>query len=331
MILGDITRTDYRLPSLSKWHKNRETLRESKSIADDPDTPLSGSKNIFCNIFKHTIDRKTFICYTYNMDNINVQLGKLVRKLREELEISQDELAVKLDVPRPAISQIESGQRKISADELLKLSKVLNVPLGQLMGVEPFPKVSIARDASNTTYRANREEIRISVPQKNISKFQEVLLYILNKIGSKPNIGETVLYKLLYFIDFNFFEKYEEQLIGATYIKNHYGPTPVEFKKLIDKMIEHKEVERVKSGYFSFPQTKYLPIRLPDLAKLSARELEVIDQVLNRLSDMNATQISEYSHKDVPWMTTEEGQKIEYEAVFYRTPEYSVREYGKTI
>jgi hypothetical protein len=73
--------------------------------------------------------------------------------------------------------------------------------------------------------------IRINIPQKNIGKFKEVLLYILNKIGSKPNIGETVIYKLLYFIDLNYYEKYEEQLIGATYIKNHHGPTLKEFKK----------------------------------------------------------------------------------------------------
>ena len=75
-------------------------------------------------------------------------------------------------------------------------------------------------------------QIRISDPQKNLEKFKEVFLYILNKVGSKPNIGETVIYKLLYFIDFNFYEKYEEQLIGAAYLKNRFGPTPVEFKKI---------------------------------------------------------------------------------------------------
>ena len=32
-------------------------------------------------------------------------------------------------------------------------------------------------------------------------------------------------------------------------------------------------------------------------------------------------------HNDVPWLTTENGKAIEYEAVFYRTPAYSVREY----
>ena len=65
----------------------------------------------------------------------------------------------------------------------------------------------------------------------------------LGKVGAKPNVGETVLYKLLYFIDFNYYEKYEEQLIGATYIKNHHGPTPIEFQAIVNEMIEKKEIE----------------------------------------------------------------------------------------
>jgi uncharacterized phage-associated protein len=171
--------------------------------------------------------------------------------------------------------------------------------------------------------------MRISVPQKNLQKFKEVLLYILNKVGAKENIGETVIYKLLYFIDFDFYEKYEEQLIGATYIKNKYGPTPVEFAKIVEKMIEGKEIEKVKSEYFNFPQTKYLPRRKPDLMNLKANEIEVIDDVLNRLSEMNGSQISAYSHNDLPWMTTADGETIDYESVFYRTPPYSVRAYAE--
>jgi uncharacterized phage-associated protein len=63
------------------------------------------------------------------------------------------------------------------------------------------------------------------------------------------------------------------------------------------------------------------------LSKLKANEIDVIDSVLNKLSDMNASQISDFSHNDVPWLTTEDGGVIEYEAVFYRTSPYSVREY----
>ena len=140
-----------------------------------------------------------------------------------------------------------------------------------------------------------------------------------------------MIYKLLYFIDFDFYEKYEEQLIGATYMKNKYGPTPVEFKKIIDKMSKDKEVEKVKSNFFAYPQTKYLPLRKPDLSKFKTNEIEVIDDVLNKLSDMTAAQISAYSHNDVPWLTTEDRKIIEYESVFYRTPPYSLRGYGEDI
>ena len=176
-----------------------------------------------------------------------------------------------------------------------------------------------------------KPQIRINVPAKNLEKFKEILLYILAKVGSKPNIGETVIYKLLYFIDFDYYEKYEEQLIGATYIKNKHGPTPIEFKKIVDKMIKDKEIEKIKSTYFSFPQTKYFPLRKPDLSELKANEMELIEQVLCKLSDMNAIQISEYSRNDVPWLTTENEKEIEYESVFYRTAPYSVREYRDGI
>ena len=49
---------------------------------------------------------------------------------------------------------------------------------------------------------------------------------------------------------------------------------------------------------------------------MKGNEIKIIDDVLDRLSDMNARQISDYSHNDVPWLTTEEGKAIEYEAVF---------------
>src|SRR4030067_251214 len=229
-------------------------------------------------------------------------------------------------ISRPAVSQIESGERKISADELQKLSHIFHVSVDNLLNPVKEPEVHLHKGKEEKTAKP---QMRISVPQKNLQKFKEVLLYILNKVGAKENIGETVIYKILYFIDFDFYEKYEEQLVGATYIKNKYGPTPVEFVKIVDRMIKDQEVEKVKSEYFKLQQTKYLPRGKPDLTKLTATEIEVIDDVLNRLSDMNASQISAYSHGDVPWVTTNDGEAIEYEAVFYRTPPYSVRAYAE--
>jgi len=254
---------------------------------------------------------------------MRTRIGARIKELRSEKGISQERLAELLDVSRPTISQMESGERKISAEELDALAEIFNISADSLLNREEEPKVILQKV---TRDRRPRSRIRINVPQKSVEKLKEVLLYILNKVGSKPNVGETVIYKLLYFIDFDFYEKYEEQLVGATYVKNNYGPTPLEFQKVVEQMAD-RELVRVKSTYFSFPQTKYLPLRKPDLTKLRANEIEVIDSVLNRLSDMNASQISEYSHDDVPWLTAEDGGIIEYESAFYRVAPYSVREY----
>jgi transcriptional regulator with XRE-family HTH domain len=266
---------------------------------------------------------KMFLGGFSDMNDISKAIGKRIKELRNERGISQQNLADQLGLNRSTISQIEGGERKITAEELLKLSEFLDVSCESLLGAKKEPEVILAKEKTAT----GKQELRISVPQKKVAKLKEVLLYILNRVGSKPNIGETVIYKLLYFIDFDFYEKYEEQLIGATYIKNKYGPTPREFKKIVDKMIEDEEIERVESKYHKYPQIKYLPRREPDLSMLTANELILIDEVLNRLSNMNATQISDYSHSDVPWLATENNKAIEYEYVFYRASPYTVREY----
>jgi transcriptional regulator with XRE-family HTH domain len=256
------------------------------------------------------------------------QLGRKIRELRVQNEISQEQLAEKLGISRSAISQIENGERKVCADELVKLSRIFGISVDGLLDLKKEPVVVLKKHKKK---RQQRADIRISVPQKSVRKFKEVLLYILNEVGSKPNIGETVIYKLLYFIDFDFYEKYEEQLIGATYKKNRYGPTPVEFAEIIKLMLKEKEIEKVRSKYFEYPQRKYLPLKKADLSRFKAHEIELIDDVLNRLSDMNASDISNYSHNDIPWITTEDGAVIEYEAVFYRTAPYSVRQYTEDV
>lgn len=255
------------------------------------------------------------------------KLGAKIKKTRKSLGLSQERVAKTLGINRVAISQIENGDRKISAEEVAKLSKFFNVPSNIILDLEKDIEVTLEK--MNLSKQKAKQEIRINVPQKNLKKFKEVLLYILKKVGSRPNVGESVLYKFLYFIDFNFYEKYEEQLIGATYIKNNYGPTPKEFIKIVEDMERKKELVKIDDKYFQYPQRKYLPLREPDLSTLNAIEIKMIDEVLEKLSDMNASQISEYSHNDVPWLTADDGDIIDYESVFYRTAHYSARPFNE--
>ncbi len=249
-------------------------------------------------------------------------IGDRIRFLREAKGWNQQDLAEKIGLGREALSYIENNRRQVKGEELSLLADFLDVSTDQILGRCPLPEVDLEKPKQEHSQAGG---MRISVPTKNVAKFREVLLYILNKVGARPNIGETVLYKLLYFVDFDFYEKYEEHLIGATYLKNTFGPTPVEFRSIVNKMIDEGEIECVKSKYFKKEQKKYLPRREPRLEELSAREVKLVDEVIDRLADKNATQISDYSHEDIPWLVTENQGIIDYETVFYRTAQYSIR------
>lgn len=254
-------------------------------------------------------------------------LARFIQGQRKKHGLTQEFLASKLNISRPTYVQLEQGKRDLTITEAKMLSDIFGISLNDFLNSKEA-SVHVDIEKSKVVEKNEKEDIRINIPQQRADKFRQVLLYILKKVGGKPNVGMTVIYKILYFIDFDYYEKYEDQLMGLVYLKNHHGPTPRLFENLIEEMIKKGEVEIVKSKFYQYPQTKYLinPQVDPDLSILNGKEKEHIDDELQRLSDLTATQITELSHKDVPWITGENGKPLEYESVFYRTAETSVRE-----
>ena len=257
-------------------------------------------------------------------------LADFVQRLRKKHGLTQEQVARGIGITRPTYIQFERGVRDLTIAEAQKLAETFNISFEDFVREQEPGAPDVTIEKGKTRPSPDRQELRISVPQKRVDKFREVLRYILKKVGGKPNVGMTVLYKLLYFIDFDYYEKHEEQLMGLVYLKNHHGPTPLLFDKLIAKMMEGGEVEKIKSKFYAYPQIKYLinPAVVPDLSLLNGREIEHIDWELQRLSDMTASELSDLSHKDVPWISAESDTPLDYESVFYRTPETSVRDYG---
>ena len=256
------------------------------------------------------------------------QIGQRIAELRKMKGLSQKDLAKSVKISRPSLAQIELGNRSVDILELQKLSLVLKFSLDDFMS-EDF---STSQDIENKEERkAKKVEERISEPTLQVNKFKNVLLYILERCAGKPNVGETVLYKLLYFSDFNYYELYEEHLTGAEYRKLPYGPVPQKLDTIIAQMIEKGQLQRVKTEYHGYPQTRYLPLEKADLTELRASEKDVIDRVIDQMSDWSAVAISNYSHKDMPWLASKEGEEINYELAFYRDAPFSVRNYGDEI
>jgi transcriptional regulator with XRE-family HTH domain len=253
------------------------------------------------------------------------EIGERIANLRLKKGFSQEDLAKSIAISRPSLTQVELGNRVVSLSEMQRLSMVLGFSLDDFMTKDFLLNQSLKLSEEIN----NNVEERISVPILNINKFKNVLLYILERCAGKPNVGETVLYKLLYFSDFNYYELYEEHLTGAKYKKLPYGPVPQKLDSIINQMIDANQLQRIKTEFRGYPQKRYLPLEKADLTMLKASEKDFIDKVIEQMSDWSATAISDYSHKDLPWEVTEEGKDISYNLAFYRELPYSVRVYDE--
>ncbi len=252
------------------------------------------------------------------------EIGQRIMGLRKIKGLSQEDLAERTELSRTSLTQIELGKRGVDVMELYRLSSILGFSLDEIMSPDYKLEDVIHTEKSKTE---EKPDLRISVPGIEVSKFKNVLLYILERCAGKPNMGETVLNKLLYFCDFNFYELYEEHLTGARYKKLQFGPVPQKLDTIINQMIDSNQLKRIKTAYHGLKQTRYVPLEKADLTQLSAAEKTVIDNVIQQMSDWNATKISDYSHKDMPWLATKDGDYISYNLAFYRESPYSVRVY----
>jgi transcriptional regulator with XRE-family HTH domain len=264
------------------------------------------------------------------MTNTN-KFGGYLKKIRGQEGLSVEYVSQKIGISRPTYTAIEKGEKDLTIPQAKELAKIFGIAFEDFLAGKEAPALKVILEKPKRIVREAKQEMRISVPQEKVEKFREVLLYILERIGARPNIGEAVVCKLMYFIDFDFYEKFEEQLIGAIYIKNHHGPTPVAFSEIVKQMEKDGDLTPVVKSYFQYDQKKYLPRRSADLSDFSAQEKELIDWEIERFKDFNATKMREYSHKDVPWVGANDLQPINYEAVFSRTDEFSVRQYDDEI
>lgn len=130
-------------------------------------------------------------------------IAQRVKLLRQKNDLSQEDFARALGVSRVTLSQIEQGERELKQSELSKLSQLFEIGLDELIHGE----------------KKIRKQTNKSAKKDQFYKFKQVLLYLLNTCAQKPNVGKTVLNKLLYFADFNHYEKYYEAITGVEYVK----------------------------------------------------------------------------------------------------------------
>ena len=255
-------------------------------------------------------------------------MNKVLKYIREQNNITKDEMASVLGIVRQTYYKYESGESELAIDVVRKIATKFNVDYADIIDNRIPQQVDYnIIETKKNNKKEQSTNIRIDIPQENIEKFKQVFLYILNRIGSKPNVGQMVIYKLLYFIDFDYYELYEEQLMGLKYIKNDFGPTPVSFAKILKQMEKDNMIVEVKTKRYDYEMTKYLPLVEADLSNITAKEIMFINEEIEKYGNKSAKELSQISHNDIPWIGTKPKAVIPYEAVFYRTSDTSVRKY----
>jgi transcriptional regulator with XRE-family HTH domain len=74
------------------------------------------------------------------------ELGRRLREAREYLGLSQEQVADYLGIPRPSVSTIEAGKRRISFQEIKRLAELYRRPLSYFSD-EQSPQTDETTDA----------------------------------------------------------------------------------------------------------------------------------------------------------------------------------------
>ena len=157
------------------------------------------------------------------------------------------------------------------------------------------------------------------------TKFKSVLHYILHETTTNDRVFKTHIWKILYFSDFNFYEKNSKLITGEIYSKLPNGPTPRHFDEIIRSLKDEGAIQEKKVTIGSKIGNKFISLKEPKF-NLTSDELSEIDNAIKLCSSMTTTQISLFSHEDTPWKVAKDKRDLNPEHVFYRTPMFSVTE-----
>lgn len=119
------------------------------------------------------------------MENI---LGKRIKNLREEGELSQLELAKLLNINNSTLSQYEAGNRIPSDDIKIKIAKYFNVSLDYLVGNSDI------KNPYDNKEPINLDEVEVwfhktdgykDLPEEARKELSDYISYLRHKYGKK--------------------------------------------------------------------------------------------------------------------------------------------------
>jgi len=152
----------------------------------------------------------------------------------------------------------------------------------------------------------------------NEKKYKNVILFFANKIKNET-LGKLKLMKLLYFLDFDFFERYDKSLTGDEYLRFTNGPVPRMAEKIL-KVMDGNEIKIIKKkigeGYHD--QFCIHPLREFDFTLFTKEEILMMEDIADKWEKFTGTEMKNASHGEAPWIATKPDDIIDYNLAYYR-------------
>jgi len=123
---------------------------------------------------------------------------------------------------------------------------------------------------------------------------------------------KTKLNKLLFYADFKHFKEYSVSITGARYVHLQYGPVPDDYDYYFAELLREHYLdveEEILGNYTGF---KCVARVEPDLGTFDQSERDVLEQVISYFRKFGSAEIMKFSHEEVAYASTMEGETISY-------------------
>ena len=137
-------------------------------------------------------------------------------------------------------------------------------------------------------------------------KLAELILLICDKSQDDPAFGALKLNKLLFHCDFSAYLTYGTPITGQEYFALPKGPAPKRLIPVTKKMQAKGELGYKQIEYYGHFQKRPIALRPANVDVFTAKQINLIDEIIRKYKGLNATEISERSHLFLGWKVAAE-------------------------
>lgn len=152
----------------------------------------------------------------------------------------------------------------------------------------------------------------------NEKKYKNAIIFFAQKIQN-GTLGKLKLMKLLYYLDFDFFEKYGQSVTGDEYLRFENGPVPRMAEKIIKEM-NGKEIKitrrKTKEGLSDKQHIE--AIQNFDINLFTKEELVMLEEIASKWEKFSGSEMKAATHGEAPWISTKPDEVIDYNLAYYR-------------